>query len=118
MLKTAAVTLVILLLALLAWVAFQSSDISIVVNGQKLTGPEKLAAEGWGLLVAMIVLFSAATLLVFVVAGTGLIVLAALVFAGFLGLWLAFPFLLPLLIPLFIVWIFVAAVRGSRKPGA
>jgi len=118
MLKSVAIALVIVLFGLLAWVAFQSSDISIVVNGQKLTGPAKLAAEGWGLLVAMIVLFSVATLLVFVVAGTGLIVLAGLVCAGFLVLWLAFPFLLPLLVPLFIVWIFVAAVRGGRKPGA
>ena len=118
MLKTVAIALVIVLIGLLAWVAFQSSDISIIVNGQKLAGPAKLAAEGWGLLVAMIVLFSAATLLVFVVAGTGLIVLGALVLAGFLAMWLAFPFVLPLLIPLFIVWLFVAAVRGNRKPGA
>ena len=118
MLKTVAIALVIVLIGLLAWVAFQSSDISIIVNGQKLAGPAKLAAEGWGLLVAMIVLFSAATVLVFVVAGTGLIVLGALVLAGFLAMWLAFPFVLPLLIPLFIVWLFVAAVRGNRKPGA
>jgi hypothetical protein len=118
MLKSVAITLVIVLFGLLAWVAFQSSDISIIVNGQKLAGPAKLAAEGWGLLVGMIVLFCAATLLVFVVAGTGLIVLAGLVFAGFLALWLAFPFLLPLLVPLFIVWIFVAAVRSPRKPDA
>jgi hypothetical protein len=118
MLKSVAITLVIVLFGLLAWVAFQSSDISIIVNGQKLTGPAKLAAEGWGLLVGMIVLFCAATLLVFVVAGTGLIVLAALVLVGFLVLWLAFPFLLPLLVPLFIVWIFVAAVRNPRKPDA
>ena len=116
MLKGIAIALVIILFGLLAWVAFQSSDISIVVNGHKLTGPAKLAAEGWGLLVGMIVLFCAATLLVFVVAGTGLILLGALVFAGSIVLWLAFPFLLPLLIPLFIVWVFVAAMRGSRKP--
>jgi hypothetical protein len=118
MLKTVTIALVVLLLGLLAWVAFQSSDISIIVNGQKLTGPAKIAAEGWGLLVAMVVLFSAAILLVFVVAGTGLIVLGLLVLGSFLAMWLAFPFLLPLLIPLFIVWIFVAAVRGGRKPGA
>jgi hypothetical protein len=41
-------------------------------NGQRVTGPAKLAAEGWGVLVAMVVLFSAATLLVFVFAGVGL----------------------------------------------
>ncbi len=112
MTKRIAIALVILLLALIGWVAFQSSDISIIVNGQKLTGPAKLAAEGWGLLVAVVVLFCAAILLTFVFAGIGLMVLGALVLAALLAVWLAFPFLLPLLIPLLIVWVFVAALRG------
>ena len=115
MLRTVVVALVILLLGLLAWVALQTSEVSIIVNGEKLTGPAKLAAEGWGVLVAMVVLFSAAILLVFVFAGAGLIVLGGLVLAGFLALWIMFPFLLPLLVPLLIVWLVVAAVRGSRK---
>lgn len=114
MTKGIALALVALLLALIAWVAFQSSDISIIVNGQKLAGPAKLAAEGWGLLVGIVALFCAAILLAFVFAGIGLIVLGVLVLAGLFGIWFAFPFLLPLLIPLMIVWIFVAAF-GSRK---
>ena len=117
MLRAIVIALVVLLVGLFAWVAFQASDITIVVNGQKLTGPAKLAAEGWGVLVATVVLFSAAILLVFVFAGAGLIILGALVLAGFLGLWITFPFLLPLLIPLLIVWLVVAAVRGGRKAG-
>lgn len=60
-------------------------------------------------------LFCAAILLVFVSAGTALMVLAALVIAGFVAAWSAFPSLLPLLVPLFLVWIFVAAVRSGRK---
>lgn len=116
MMKSIAIALVIVLLALIGWVAFQSSDISIVVNGQKLVGPAKLAAEGWGLLVAVVALFCAAILLTFVFAGIGLLVLGALVLAGLLAAWVAFPFLLPLLIPLLIVWLFVALVRG-RKHG-
>ena len=110
--------LVILLLLLLAWVVFHSSDISILVNGQKLVGPEKLAAEGWSVLVSIVVLFCAAILLAFVFAGLGLIVLGLVVAAGLVAAWLAFPFLLPLLIPLFLVWIFVAAIRGGGKHGA
>jgi hypothetical protein len=39
------------------------------------------------------------------------------VIAGLAAVCFAFPFMLPLVIPLFLVWIFVAAVR-SRKPGA
>jgi hypothetical protein len=115
--KGIAIALVILLLGLLAWVVLQSSDISIIVNGQKLAGPAKLAAEGWGLLVAIVALFSAAILLVFVFAGIGLIVLGALVLAGLATAAVVFPFLLPLLIPLLIVWIFVAVVRARGKTG-
>ena len=114
MMKNIAIALVILLLALIGWVMFQSSDISIIVNGQKLVGPAKFAAEGWGLLVAIVALFCAAILLTFVFAGIGLLVLGALVLVALLAAWLSFPFLLPLLIPLLIVWLFVAAVRGRQ----
>jgi hypothetical protein len=116
--KNIAIVLAILLLALLAVVLLQSSDIAIVVNGQKLVGPAKLAAEGWGVLVGIVALFCVAILLAFVFAGIGLIFLGLLVLAGLLAAWLTFPFLLPLLIPLFLVWIFVAAVRRSGKSGA
>jgi hypothetical protein len=96
--KKIAIVLVILVLALLAVVLLQSSAIAIIVNGQRLVGPAKLAAEGWGVLVAIVALFSVAILLVFVFAGVGLIVLGGLVLAGLLVVWFAFPFLLPLLI--------------------
>jgi len=114
MAKNVALALVLVLVALLAWVMFRASDITIVVNGQQLSGPLELAAKGWGLLVAVVVLFCAAILLIFVVAGIGLIMLGALVLAGVVALVGAFPFLLPLLIPLFIVWVFIAAVRRGK----
>lgn len=114
--KSIAIVLVILVVGILAWVLLHSSNhIAVVVNGHPLVGPARLAAEGWGLLVAIVALFCAAILLVFVFAGTALIVLGALVIAGFLAACLVFPFLLPLLVPLFLVWIFVAAARRGRK---
>ena len=113
--KSIAIALVIVVLAMLAVVLLQSSDIAIIVNGQKLVGPAKLAAEGWGVLVAIVAFFCVAILLAFVFAGVGLMLLGVLVLAGLLAAWLAFPFLLPLLIPLFVVWIFVAAVRRGAK---
>jgi hypothetical protein len=113
--KNVALVLVLVVLALLAWVLLSSSHVVITVNGQPLSGPMRLAAEGWGVLVAVVALFCAAILLAFVFAGIGLLVLGALVFAGVLLAWLAFPFLLPLLIPLVIVWLFVAAFRGRRS---
>lgn len=117
MVKGIAIALVILVLGLLAWVVFQSSGISIMVDGQQLVGPARLAAEGWWVLVMIVTLFCAAILLAFVFAGVGLVVLGVLVLAGLVATWLAFPFLLPLLIPLFLIWIFVAAVRGRGKSG-
>ena len=113
--KKIATVLALVVLGSLAWVLLHSSDISVTVNGQKMVGPGKLAAEGWGVLVGIVSLFCAAILLVFVSAGTGLMVLGALVIAGFVAAWSAFPFLLPLLVPLLIVWIFVAAVRAGRR---
>ena len=115
--KNIAIVLVIVVLGILAWVLLHSSHIAVTVNGHKLVGPVKLAAEGWGMLVAVVSLFCAAMLLVFIFAGTALLVLGVLVIVGFVAAWLAFPFLLPLLIPLFLVWIFVAAVRGGRRSG-
>ncbi len=114
MVRVVAIALVILLLALLAWVALHSSGVTIVVNGRELAGPAKFAAEGWGVLVGIVGMFCAAILLTFVFAGIGLILLGAFVLAGLLLAWLAFPFLLPLLIPLVIVWLFIAAVRGRK----
>jgi hypothetical protein len=114
--KSIALALVILLLLLAGWVAFQSSDVAIIVNGEKLAGPAKLAAEGWGVLVAVVALFCVAILLTFVFAGIGLVVLGVLVLSALFALWIAFPFLLPLLLPLLLVWVFVAAVRSRRQP--
>ncbi len=114
--KSIAIVLVVAVLGILAWVLLHSGHhIAVVVNGHPLVGPAKLAAEGWGLLVGIVTLFCTAILLVFVFAGAALIVLGALVFAGSVVACFAFPFLLPLLVPLFLVWIFVAAARRARR---
>ncbi len=114
--KSIAIVLVIAVLAILAWVLLHSSHhIAVVVNGHPIVGPARLAAEGWGLLVGIVALFCAAILLVFVFAGTALIVLGVLVIVAFVGALFVFPFLLPLLVPLLLVWIFVAAARRGRK---
>lgn len=113
--KKIAILLAILLVTLSAWMAFHSSDIAIIVNGQKLAGPAKMAAEGWGVLVAVVALFCGAILLAFVFAGIGLLVLGVFVVVGLLAVWLAFPFLLPILVPLLVLWVFVALLRGGSQ---
>ena len=109
--KKIALILVILLIGLLAWGLIQSGNVSLSVNGQEITGPMKAIASGWGILVAAVVLFCVAILLAFVLAGVALAVLGVFVLAGVILAAIAFPFLLPLLIPLFIVWVFIAIIR-------
>jgi hypothetical protein len=113
--KSLAIVLAVLLLALTGWIALHTSDVSIIVNGQRLVGPAKLAAEGWGALVAVVGLACAAILLAFVLAGVWLVMLGVLVLVILLAAWLAFPFLVPLLIPLLVVLLFVAITRGRRQ---
>ena len=45
MLRAVVIALVVLLSGPFAWVVFQASDITIVVNGQKLAGPAKMVEQ-------------------------------------------------------------------------
>jgi len=117
MAKKLAIALAVLMLAIAAWgLLLESSTVTIVINGQQVTGPLKGTIGARGLVVALIALFCAATFLVFVFAGIWLIVLACGVFVGMILTALAFPFLLPLLIPLAILWGFVALTRRTNTP--
>ena len=108
------------MLVIVGWALFAGTNaVTIVINGQEVTGPLKGAIGIGGLVVALIALVCAAILLAFVFAGIGVIVLGLVVLAGLLLALLAFPFLLPVLIPLAIVWAFVAIVRrpkAAEKP--
>ena len=113
--KKLAIALAVVMLAIVAWALFlESSDTRIIINGQELTWPLKGAIGAAGLIVGSIALFCAAILLAFVLAGVSLFILgcgivAALVLAG-----IAFPLLLLLLVPLAIVWIFIAIAGGTK----
>jgi hypothetical protein len=108
------VALVVPMLALAAWgVFFENNAFSIVINGKEVTGPLKGAIGAGGMLVALIALLCAATLLVLVFAGVGIVVLGLLILVGAIGLAAASPMLLTLLIPVAIVWL-VVAMAGRR----
>jgi hypothetical protein len=112
MAKKLAIALAVLMLAIVAWgLLLGSNAVTIIINGQPVTGPLDGAIGAGGLVVALIALFCAAILLVFVLAGIGVIVLGFFVLLGVIMAALAFPFLLPLLIPLAILWGFVAITR-------
>jgi hypothetical protein len=115
MLKKLFPILIILMIIYLAWVLFSSAnDISIVINGQPVTGPLAPAIGIWKFILALVVLFSVAILLAFILAGVGLIVLGVLALVAVILIAVTLPFLLPLFIPLFIVWLF-CALLFSRK---
>ncbi len=116
MIKNLVSILVILMILMLAWVLYSStSDVSIVINGKQIVGPLAPAIGLWKFMLAVVILFSVATLLAFVVAGVGLVVLGVLALVGLILVAVALPFLLPLFIPLFIVWAFCALLFGRKK---
>jgi len=116
MARKLAIALAVLMLAIVVWgLLLESNAVTIIINGQQVTGPLKGAIGAGGLVVALIALFCAAILLVFVFAGIGVIVLGLFVIVGVILAGLAFPFLLPLLIPLAILWGFVAIARRTNN---
>ena len=114
--KKTALILALLMLAVFAWLMFFAGDTTqIIINGQELTGPIKGAVGAAALVVGLVALFCAAIFLAFVLAGIGLFILGVVVVAGLLVGWFAFPLLLFILIPLAIVWLFVAIGGGAKS---
>lgn len=115
MIRRLALILAILMVAILAWALIAGAGgISVTVDGQQIGGPLGLAISAWGLLLAAVILFCVAILLAFVFAGVGLIVLGCFVLVGLILAAVAFPFLLPVLIPLFLVWLFCSIARRTK----
>ncbi|MBC8206822.1 MAG: hypothetical protein ISR85_06895 [Kiritimatiellales bacterium] len=112
--KKLALACVLVLALVCAW-GLMSSGVSVTVNGQEIEGPLKAVVGGWSLVITTVTLFCVGILLAFVLAGVGLVVLGVLALAGLILVGIAFPFLLPLLIPLFIVWAFCAGIRRGKE---
>lgn len=117
MTKKLAIVLALLMVGFLGWVLLGSSDsVSIFINGEQINSPFGAVTGAWGIISAVVILFCAAIMLVFVFFGAALIVLGCLVLAGSIIAAVTFPFLLPILIPLFAVWLFCCLVRPPRTP--
>ena len=112
MAKKTAIVLALMMLAIVIWGLFFMGDATrIIINGQELTGPFKGAIGLAGLAVAGVAFFCAAILLLFVFAGVGIIVLGGMVAAGLILSGFMFPPFLLLLLPLAIIWGFIALTR-------
>ena len=115
MTKKLAIALALIMLVIVAWGLFvEGGATKIIINGQELTGPLKGAVGAAGLIVALIALFCAGIFLVFVFAGVGIIVLGCVMVLGLILAGFTFPLLLVLLIPLAIVWAFIALTRDTK----
>lgn len=65
------------------------------------------------MVVGLIALFCAAIFLLFVFAGIGIFILGGVIVAGLIMAGFTFPLLLVLLLPLAIVWLFIAITRKA-----
>lgn len=92
---------------------FENSSTIIVINGQQIEGPLKGILGAGGLVVVLIALISLAILLALAFAGTGIIIAGFIIVA--IGIFTAFvfPFLFPVLIPLALIWVFIALIRKN-----
>jgi hypothetical protein len=112
MVKKLALVFVLLVIAFMVLALFGPADVvSITINGREIMWPLGAAVGIWRMILAVITLFCVAILLSFVFVGVGLVVMGCLALAGIILAAVALPFLLPLLIPLFIVWVFCSIVR-------
>ncbi|OHB60839.1 MAG: hypothetical protein A2167_00880 [Planctomycetes bacterium RBG_13_46_10] len=114
MIRRLALILAVFMFVFLAWALFLGGDdVSITKNGHeiaKINGPFGIIIGVWSFILTLVILFCAAILLAFVLAGVGLVILGGLVLVGLVLIGIALPFLLPLLIPLFIIWVFCSIV--------
>ena len=115
MIRKLAIVLALVMIGLLAWQVFGPGDVvSIRINGQEISGPFDTIVGVWGLIVGAVTLFCVAILLAFVFAGVALLLLGVFALVGLILAAVAFPFLLPVLVPLFIIWVFCLLVRPAR----
>ena len=115
MVKKTALILALLMVAFLIWMLLgPMHGVSVTIDGHTITGPIEGLVGVWGLMVAGVTLFCVAMLLAFVFVGVGLVVVGTLALVGVILAAVALPFMLPLLIPLFIVWLFCCIVRKSK----
>lgn len=72
-------------------------------------------AVAWGILVASVIIFCVAILLVFIFTGTGIFILGAIGLAWMLLAVFFFPLVFPIVFPLFVLFIVVSHFLRKRK---
>jgi hypothetical protein len=105
MLPAVVITLIILLITTLGWHLLFGI----------FAGAVAITAAVWGVVVASVVALCVATLLLFILTSTGMLIVGLLAFVWTVLAIVFFPVVLPVLAPLFIIFLFVSYVRGKQK---
>ena len=121
--KTLLTTLVLLLLfAVLAgigaaiWLGNADSGLSTVtVGGEQVSGMPRFLIGAGGLIIAVVAVLFALAVVALALAGTVLAVVGAFALTGLILAAVALVFLLPIIIPLILVWVIVLAMRRSNR---
>jgi len=109
----------ILVLACLFFNKIGGSNMTMDFNGNDVDGPLEflfgMIFAGGGLLIALLALICAAVLVGLVMTGVGVLMVAIVAGCIALGLLFSAPFMLPLLIPVAIIWVLVSRNRKQRN---
>lgn len=123
--KKYAAIVILFLVALLAWNSLSGSDMHVLVDGEEFDGPLGtligIVAGTVGLLVAGVALLVAGTVLALVFAGLGVAAIFGLLLGAVVLAIAVSPLLLPLLVPVGIIWFFMRRnrrLRASQAPVA
>lgn len=111
--------IILFLVALIAWdMLADTSGFHMDIDGDEFDGPLGallgLLFGSLGLIIGTIVALFVGALLVVVFAGVGVLLVGGLALAASLGLLAVSPLLLPVLIPVAIIWFFVSRSRRNR----
>ena len=111
--------LILFLLAMLIWNLFVGhNDMRFNFDGDEIDGPAGALAAllfaGGGILIAGVVMLFVGVVLAVVFAGVGILVVAALGLAAVVVALAVSPLLLPVLLPLALIWFFVNRSRKNR----
>ena len=115
--KTAAI-IILFLFALLVWNVFTFGDSVVNIDGEDIGGPlgALLATffAGGGLLLAGVIMLFVGGVLAVVFAGVGILCIGGLAIGACVLALIVSPLLLPLLVPVAIVWWLVSRSRKHR----
>jgi hypothetical protein len=104
----------ITLLILVGLVLLNTDNLPVQMNRFVLIIPAENDVDLAEMVFAPIVLFCVGVFLVFIFSGVGLVILSTLVLVGVILLLVAFPFLLPLLVPIFVAWLALVISRRRK----